>query len=93
MKNYTISTAYVLYTTDYEGRPLSPKGYYSQSPVAGVLEYVKEVNVLVVEGETYLLERPEPVDIDGNKAQREARLREEALSKLSDAEKKVLGLT
>lgn len=47
-----------------------------------------------IDGKVYLLDEfhPKPVDLDGEQAKVKARIRQEALKKLSDVEKDALGL-
>ena len=90
---YEIRKAHVLYSVDEDGRRLGAKGYFSKKPHAGVWEGTHEVNILVIDGKAFLLERAEPIDLDGKLKARNAEIRERALKKLSEAERVALGLS
>lgn len=62
------------------------KGWYG-----GDAKVVSKV-AMEVDGEYYLLESKFPIDLDGKKANYEKMVREQALSRLSDEELRVLGL-
>lgn len=87
-----IVTVYELYNTDYDGRKQETIGYYSRNPEKGVFQHSKPRSAVEVDGELYLLEKNAPIDLDGIKAREQEIKRQQALDKLNDEDKKMLGL-
>lgn len=94
---------YVVYNESEHGWGGGPCGYFTSFSAAkefgrnkgswgGPVDPKTEKAIRLQDGTVYRLADPDPIDLDGVQAQYEENLRKQAIAKLTDEERRVLGL-
>jgi len=74
-------------STEQRARELARKrGWYGSDG------YVMTVNAVCIEGKTYVLAQPGPIEVDRRCAELDAKLREETVASLTQEQLRVLGV-
>lgn len=96
------TTVYAVTKENEDGRFIGYHSFYSTESRAsentkghgawGSESGVNELPAIVVNGNTYVLQYAEPVDLDLHNAKADEQLKQETLASLSSEQKRVLGL-
>lgn len=97
-----LTTVYAVTREDQDGHFIGYHAFYSTESRAsentkghgswGSDSEVKALPAIILNGNTYILQFAEPVDVDLNKAKADEQLRQETLASLSSEQRRVLGL-